>query len=103
MLKPAQLYKYLTLGIAKGITDNKDAVNDAMKKLADSVHNPIDFELSTAKGRVVSGSAFGTANAENKETNNTYTFNQYNNSPKALSRLEIYRQTRNQLNFAKGV
>lgn len=32
-----------------------------------------------------------------------YTFNQTNNSPKALSRLEIYRQTKNQLNFAKGV
>lgn len=34
---------------------------------------------------------------------NNYTFNQTNNSPKALSRLEIYRQTRNQLNFARGV
>lgn len=31
------------------------------------------------------------------------TFNQTNNSPKPLSRLEIYRQTKNQLNFAKGV
>ena len=33
----------------------------------------------------------------------TYTFNQYNSSPKALDRLEIYRQTRNQLELAKGV
>lgn len=32
----------------------------------------------------------------------TINFNQYNNSPKALSRLEIYRQTQNQLNFARG-
>lgn len=31
------------------------------------------------------------------------TFNQYIQSPKALSRLEIYRQTKNQLSFAKGV
>lgn len=30
------------------------------------------------------------------------TFNQYNTSPKALSRLDIYRQTQNQLNFARG-
>lgn len=30
------------------------------------------------------------------------TFNQYNNSPKALSRLDIYRQTKNQLFAAKG-
>lgn len=29
-------------------------------------------------------------------------FNQYNNSPKALSRLDIYRATQNQLNFARG-
>lgn len=35
--------------------------------------------------------------------NNNYTFNQTNTSPKPLSRLEIYRQTKNQLNFAKGV
>ena len=41
--------------------------------------------------------------AGNNNTSNNYTFNQYNNSPKALSRLEIYRQTKNQLQFAKGV
>lgn len=35
--------------------------------------------------------------------NNNYNFVQNNNSPKALSRLEIYRQTRNQLQLAKGV
>lgn len=34
---------------------------------------------------------------------NNYNFTQTNNSPKPLSRLEIYRQTKNQLNFAKGV
>lgn len=31
------------------------------------------------------------------------TFNQYNTSPKALSRYELYRQTKNQLAMAKGV
>lgn len=35
--------------------------------------------------------------------NNNYNFVQNNTSPKALNRLEIYRQTRNQLEFAKGV
>ena len=34
---------------------------------------------------------------------NQIVFNQYNNSPKALSQIDIYRQTRNQLSFAKGV
>jgi len=33
----------------------------------------------------------------------TYNFNQYNTSPKALSTAEIYRNTKNQLSTAKGV
>ena len=41
-------------------------------------------------------------NSGNKTTNN-YNFNQTNNSPKALSRYDIYRQTRNLINAAKGV
>lgn len=32
----------------------------------------------------------------------SFTFNQYNTSPKALSEAEIYRQTKNQLSVAKG-
>ena len=38
-----------------------------------------------------------------KTENITYNFNQTNNSPKSLSRYEIYRQTRNLVNAAKGV
>lgn len=34
---------------------------------------------------------------------NVYQFNQYNNSPKALSRVEIYRQTKNLFSTWKGV
>lgn len=36
-------------------------------------------------------------------TDSPVTFNQYNYSPKALTRLEIYRQTKNQLSMMKGV
>lgn len=36
-------------------------------------------------------------------TENVYNFNQTNNSPKALSRYDIYRQTKNLINAAKGV
>lgn len=43
------------------------------------------------------------AAGSNTQVTNNYNFYQTNNSPKALSRLEIYRQTKNQLNFAKGV
>lgn len=35
--------------------------------------------------------------------NTVYNFNQYNSSPKALSRLDIYRQTKNQFAMMKGV
>lgn len=49
----------------------------------------------------------GALQGENIVTNNTvgnstYIFNQTNNSPKALSRLDIYRNTRNQLALLKG-
>ena len=37
------------------------------------------------------------------QTVTNYNFNQTNNSPKALSRYDIYRQTRNLINAAKGV
>ena len=37
------------------------------------------------------------------DTINNYNFNQTNNSPKALSRYDIYRQTKNLVNAMKGV
>ena len=43
----------------------------------------------------------GVINNNNRSV--TYNFTQNNTSPKALSRLEIYRQTKNQFNFATGV
>lgn len=39
----------------------------------------------------------------NTNTVNNFNFNQTNNSPKSLSRYDIYRQTRNLINAAKGV
>lgn len=45
-------------------------------------------------GGIIGGSSRGTVN--------NYNFTQTNNSPKALSRYEIYRQTKNLINAAKG-
>lgn len=48
----------------------------------------------------------GGGSAVNSSTNSTvnnYTFNQTNNSPKALNRLEIYRQSKQQTAFIKAV
>ena len=96
--------KYLALGIAEGITKNKDAVSEAMQALKNDIAVPIDLGISTA---AVKSSIVGSARAsygtktENIINNNDYNFYQYNTSPKALSRLEIYRQTRNQLKMAR--
>lgn len=43
--------------------------------------------------------SMGGAGTHMQNVTNNYNFNQTNNSPKALSRLEIYRQSRNLLNF----
>ena len=45
----------------------------------------------------------GVGSSGNTPGGTVYNFNQTNNSPKALSRWEIYRQTRNLINAAKGV
>ena len=46
---------------------------------------------------------YGTAAQGGAGGGRSVVFNQYNSSPKALSRLEIYRMTKNQLNAAVGV
>ena len=68
--------------------NNKKWINKTAKDLKASLQNE--------------GIIGKTKNASNTVTNN-YNFVQNNTSPKALSRLDIYRQTRNQLAFAKGV
>ena len=59
-----------------------------LKKIASLLANEINSG-ATAKGNTTGG--------------NVYNFNQTNNSPKALSRFEIYRQTKNLINAVKGV
>lgn len=99
-----QVGKYLALGVAEGITKNKDAVNDAMQALASDASQPLNLGIKNAKATINTSGAKNAINGANTaSTSNSYTFNQYNTSPKALNRLDIYRQTKNQLNFAKGV
>lgn len=59
----------------------------------------IDVMASKLASKLSSGGYTNTQSMSNSVVNNFY---QTNNSPKALSRLEIYRQSRNLLNF-KGV
>jgi len=59
-----------------------------------------------AASTINSASGSGSNDASQSGTNaagNSYVFNQNNYSPKALSRLEIYRQTKNQFSSLKGL
>ena len=57
---------------------------------------------ATAQALKTALASEGVIGIHNGVTNN-YNFVQNNTSPKALSRLEIYRQTNNQLQFARGI
>ena len=82
--------KMLGLGMAEGIEDSRNAVNGAVRKLGDAALGG----LSPAGGGASASGGVG---------GRTIIFNQTNNSPRALSRREIYRQTHNALAFAGGV
>lgn len=95
-----QIGQFLPMGIAEGIEDKTKSAVNAMKKSAKKT-------LDAAKGAVANVSNdlnIGTNGIANGNTKivNTYNFNQTNNSPKALSRYDIYRQSKNLLS-AKGV
>lgn len=77
----------LAQGIGVGFTNE---MGDTIKQMKKS--------LSGVTG--IAGSLQGGANGG---IVNNYTFNQTNNSPKSLSRIEIYRQTKNQFRQFQGV
>ena len=88
-----QIGKWIPAGIAEGIKGNLSVV----RKSADEMLKSIDLDWPDFDPRGPVG------NGGPQNSNTPIVFNQYNNSPKALSRLEIYRQTRNQLQAIEGV
>jgi tape measure domain-containing protein len=67
--------------------------------------NTISVDSAYSKAKAISEARMSNVSAENpggEIPTKSVTFNQYNNSPKALSPAEIYRQTNNQLSKAKG-
>lgn len=79
--------KMLGAGMAEGITDSRKAVNGAVQQLSDAALD----SLTRPRGPAPAAAAGKTIN-----------FYQTNNSPKALTRREIYRQTFNALAYAGG-
>lgn len=93
--------KMIPAGIAEGIVKNTKAATKAMVKSTKGIVSAANAELSgsTIGGPTVNTDAPGTGGRRGG-AGATYVFNQYNNSPKALSRKDIYRQTKNALKFA---
>ena len=96
-----QIGEFAGEGFAKGleltIKQVKSVASDIVGVTTDTLAD-VKGNIGAVKSGVMSG---GTSNTNN--TTNNYNFVQNNNSPKPLNRLEIYRQTKNQLNFAKEV
>ena len=87
-------------GLAKGINKSKKYVEKAISGVADAMtiamKSDFNVDMSGVTGAMVD--AGGTTVVNNYNNDNSRTVNQTNNSPKSLSRLEIYRMTRNALN-----
>ena len=102
---PSRVFRYeiagnVIDGFIKGIaTRTRSAVN-TMKEFSNKMTDSANILIGSAKrGMMLSSGGAVTTN----NSNTTYNFYQTNNSPKALSRLEIYRQSRNLLNFKAGL
>ena len=86
--------KWIPKGLAVGIDANADSALKSMKNLSTEL-------VGTARNGLASSSA--SLNASGSTGGVVNNFYQTNNSPKALSRLEIYRQSKNLLGYAGGV
>ena len=84
-------------GIDKSKKYVEKAVGGVAKAMQLTMDSDLNYSLNGISGAVVGGSSGGTVN-NYYNNDNSRTVNQTNNSPKSLSRLEIYRMTRNALN-----
>ena len=124
--------RFSVLGLANGLTKYAGLVNDSASILADSTYDTIreslakvysyidseidqpvikptldlsDVERNAGRLGDMLGSGQIGVNGANGEIQNgkVFNFTQNNYSPKALSRIDIYRQTKNQVSVVKGL
>lgn len=94
-------------GFADGILKMVKTVQAAAKDITDAVTESLDIQNSVSSAKSAISSASGAAGHTRStgqfvgDRTQIVNFNQYNNSPKALDRLTIYRQTNNMLFSAK--
>ena len=83
--------------LADGINKNKKLITKAISGVADVMSLDMDSQLGISMtASMKDKNPYGTV-VNNYNNDNSRTVNQTNNSPKSLSRLEIYRMTRNAL------
>ena len=86
-------------GLADGINKSKKVVAKAVSGVADTMrvtlNSDLNYNLDGMTGAIMNGSSENSVVNNYYNNDNSRTVNQTNNSPKSLSRLEIYRQTRN--------
>lgn len=93
---------FIIPGLTKGIERKLPALRQMMQRVRENVVNPMKNAATTANLDVVAREARSIEKAA-AATTNTYNFYQTNNSPKALSRWDIYRQSRNLLGGVSNV
>jgi hypothetical protein len=88
-------------GLAKGIIKSRKYVEAAVSGVAYAMtltmQSGLNVDMDGISGAMMNGGSGGVVN-NYYNNDNSRTVNQTNNSPKSLSRLEIYRLTRNALN-----
>ena len=93
---------FIIPGLTKGIERKLPALRQMMQRVRENVVNPMKNAATTANLDVAARGARSIEKAA-AATTNTYNFYQTNNSPKALSRWDIYRQSRNLLGGVSNV
>ena len=93
---------FIIPGLTKGIERKLPALQQMMQRVRENVVNPMKNAATMANLDVVARGARSIEKAA-AATTNTYNFYQTNNSPKALSRWDIYRQSRNLLGGVSNV
>lgn len=78
------------------LTNFEEGINDMQDSLGSTARLNVGSVYRRAVGAIQNGGSTASSSGNNSTGDTTYTFTQNNYSPKALSRIEIYRQTKNQ-------
>ena len=94
--------RWIPEGIGAGIKKYAKVANSAMVNMAKGAVSAANAEFAGSTLDVPGPNGTGGSNGTGAggQGGKTFVFNQYNTSPKALSRAEIYRNTKNALRFA---